>query len=187
MRPDDLPSIEVLGGSKPHGTRLRYMAGCKCMLCRAANSRYETERAAARKNGDWNGLVSAVKARRHLLKLSRAGVGRRSVADSTDCSITVIQEIKKGRKSKIRARTERKILAVPAKVVTEAGLVDAEETWIRINRLLGEGFTKSELAHRLGYKMGALQIATVFITARNERRVQRFHDQIMAGHRRPKA
>lgn len=70
MRPHDLPSAAALAKDKPHGTRLRYMAGCKCMLCRAANSRYETERAAARKNGDWNGLVSAIHARRHILKLS---------------------------------------------------------------------------------------------------------------------
>ena len=44
MNLDSLRSAAVLSIDKPHGTRLKYMGGCKCMLCRAANSRYETER-----------------------------------------------------------------------------------------------------------------------------------------------
>ena len=72
MNLDSLRSAADLSATKPHGTRLKYMGGCKCMLCRAANSRYETERAVARKNGDWNGIVDARAARRHILKLSKA-------------------------------------------------------------------------------------------------------------------
>jgi len=66
MRPHDLPFTEYFQ-QLPCGTRAKYMgARCRCMLCRAANSRYETGRLAARKNGDWNGLVPADRARRHL-------------------------------------------------------------------------------------------------------------------------
>ena len=43
-----LRPIAELGGSRPHGTRLRYLAGCKCFHCRRANSDYERERQAAR-------------------------------------------------------------------------------------------------------------------------------------------
>ena len=82
MNLDSLRSAADLSATKPHGTRLKYMGGCKCMLCRAANSRFETERAVARKNGDWNGIVDARAARRHILKLSKAGVGYKSVADA---------------------------------------------------------------------------------------------------------
>jgi hypothetical protein len=82
MNLDSLRTAADLSATKPHGTRLKYMGGCKCMLCRAANSRYETERAVARKNGDWNGIVDARAARRHILKLSKAGVGYKSVADA---------------------------------------------------------------------------------------------------------
>lgn len=35
MRPVDLPPIEHY----PHGTRARYVAGCRCTECRAANKR----------------------------------------------------------------------------------------------------------------------------------------------------
>lgn len=112
MRPDDLTSLEVLADRHPHGTRVRYMTGCKCMLCRAANSRYETERALARKNGDWNGLVFADRARAHIKMLSRRGIGRDLVADVSGISRSMIADIKACRKLRIRARTEKRILAV---------------------------------------------------------------------------
>jgi len=90
MNLDSLRSAAVLSIDKPHGTRLKYMGGCKCMLCRAANSRYEAERGVARKNGDWNGIVDARAARRHILKLSKAGVGYKSVADAASVAHTVV-------------------------------------------------------------------------------------------------
>jgi hypothetical protein len=58
----------------------------------------------------WDGLVPAIRARKHLKALSRLGVGRRSVAQSCDVSETVIFAIKAGTKAKIRASTERRIL-----------------------------------------------------------------------------
>jgi len=74
MNLDSLRSAAVLPSTTPrhppevHG-RLQVHA-----LSRA-NSRYETERAVARKNGDWNGIVDARAARRHISKLSKAGIG----------------------------------------------------------------------------------------------------------------
>jgi hypothetical protein len=57
MQPKGLRDIAVLAEKKSHGTRIKYMAGCRCLICRAANSNYECARAKARKNGQWNGLV----------------------------------------------------------------------------------------------------------------------------------
>lgn len=95
-----------------HGTRARYVCGCRCMLCRAANSRYETMRAAERRAGRSNHLVSSAPSRRHLIRLSKAGVGRRAVSDVTGIGCTCLAEIRGGRKLKVRAQTEQKILAV---------------------------------------------------------------------------
>lgn len=57
------PAAE-LAKVRPHGTRLKYVGGCRCDACRSANSAYERDRQLARKHGDWNGLASARRARR---------------------------------------------------------------------------------------------------------------------------
>ena len=40
--------VTELARQRPHGDRLRYMAGCRCPACRGANSAYERLRARAR-------------------------------------------------------------------------------------------------------------------------------------------
>lgn len=155
-----------------HGTRLQYMAGCKCFRCRRANSDYERERQRARANGDWNGLVDAAAARAHLWRLSRQGVGKRIVHAVSDVSVTVLQDIRLGRKTRIRARTERRILAVTQSVRGDAVRVPAGPTWERIGWLLEEGFTKSRIALELGRKTPALQINKQSVTVRTAARVQ---------------
>lgn len=181
MRPANLPTAAALGTGKPHGVRIRYMSGCHCMLCRAANSRYETERALARKAGDWNGIVPADRARKHLRSLSRQGIGRRLVSEISGSATSTIQAIKAGRKTCIRARTERAILAVDREARSGGTLVPAEPTWKRIDELIEEGFIETELAGRLGYKCRKLQFARHQVTARTEQKVMRFYASIMEG------
>jgi hypothetical protein len=160
---------------RPHGTRLRYLAGCRCMLCRAANSRYECERAAARRRGRGNGIVDASRARAHLLRLSRAGVGRDAVRHASDVSRTVLQGIAAGRKTMIRAETERRILAVDASARADGSLVPAGRTWQRIDELLEEGYTKAFIARALGAKTPALQVRRDRILARTAVKVERLY------------
>lgn len=93
-----LRSAASLAAERQHGDRLKYMAGCHCNLCRAANTAYERQRKQAREAGDWNGLVSSAKARRHINNLSKAGVGRRSIAACSDVGDTIIFDIKAGNK-----------------------------------------------------------------------------------------
>lgn len=176
-----LRSAAALAADKPHGTRLKYMGGCKCMLCRAANSRYETERAVARKNGDWNGIVDASAARRHVLKLSKSGVGYKSVADAASVGHTIVLEVRTGRRLRIRARTERSILAVTKAAYAGGALLDGDPTWRKINKLLAEGFSKAELARRLGFKSPAIQFKRFEVTGKTAARVDRFYRTIMAG------
>lgn len=174
-----LKPIEVLVSDKPHGCRLRYLAGCRCNECRKANSVYENERQKARRKGDWNGIVSAENARRHILKLSKLGVGRKAVAAATDISETIISGIRSGKKKHIRARTERLILAVTKEMASDQALVSAKETWRLINELLKEGYTIAHLANGLGYKTPALQIGKHRITVRNAHRVKVLYRKLM--------
>lgn len=175
-----LRPVSELGAARPHGNRLRYMAGCKCFKCRRSNSDYERQRQVARLAGDWNGIVDAGRARIHLAKLARAGVGRRTVGDVTDLSDSILHEIRHRRRLRIRARTERKILAVTAASRADQAKVSAARAWRLIEQLLGEGFTKAGLAKLMGYRSPALQLRRDRITARNEHRVIALHRKLTA-------
>ena len=163
--------------SRGCGTRLQYMADCKCFKCRSANSAYERERLAARKAGDWNGIVDAKKARQHLLALRKKGVGRDAVHAASDVAVTVIQEITRGTITRIRARTERKLLAVTAACRNDGALVSATQTWRLIAWLQEEGFTKLRIARELGQKGRGLQLGKKMITVRNAARVERLYNK----------
>lgn len=175
-----LRPVSDLAAEKPHGNRLRYLAGCHCDACRAANSAYERDRIAARAMGDWNGIVSADKARRHIKKLSRLGVGRRAINAATDIADSIIFEIRAGKRKNIRARTERLILGVTTDIRGDASLVPAKPTWVLIDQLLAAGHTKSEIAFGLGRKTPALQINKTQVTLRTEAAVKRLHAKLSA-------
>jgi hypothetical protein len=180
MRPPDMSPPEHFA-ALPCGTRAKYVAKvCRCVRCRAANSRYERERAAKRRAGEADPLVPATAARAHLAALSRAGIGRRVVSAAGDVPTGTLAEITQGRKLQIRRSTERRILAVDASARAGGTLVDAGPTWRLIGRLLEEGFTKTELARRLRFRALALQLGRRRITARNAVRVERFYWTIMA-------
>lgn len=175
-----LRSAKALSESKPHGTRLKYMGGCKCIQCRAANSRYETERAIARKRGESNGIISAENVQRHLLALSKAGIGRRTVADISGVGITAIVKLRNGTRTQCREATARAILAVGTDVLTDAAIISVKPTLRLVRLLVNEGFTHSQLANRLGYKSNSLQLNPSVITAKKANRIQKFYNRIMA-------
>lgn len=176
-----LKSAAVLGAAKPHGSRLRYMSGCRCDDCRRANTDYEKQRSIARKNGEWNGIVPATRARRHLNRLSRLGVGRRAVQAATDIADSILFKIKSGDRKNIRAQTERLILAVTPAAAGDHALIDAAPTWVLINELRAAGFTKTRLAAELGRKTHALQLNRHKVTVRNAADVERMHTRLMQG------
>ena len=173
-----LKPIAQLAADRDHGDRLRYLAGCRCDSCRRANTAYESARQRARRAGDWNGIVSAEKAKAHLKALSVQGVGRRSVSAASDVADSILTEIIAGRKTSIRARTERAILAVTLQAAGDRALVPANSTWSKLNRMLRDGHTKAELARHLGKKGPALQLNKDFVTVRTAYEVERLFKQL---------
>lgn len=171
------PAAE-LAASRPHGNRLKYIAGCRCFACRRANSAYETERAIARKNGDWNGYVAADRARQHIASLSAAGVGRKQVADAASVAASIVVKVITGERTKIRARTERAILAVTVLAMADGALVDAAPTWKLWDELQGWGIPKSHIARELGYKTPVLQIKRTQIRLRTAYEVEQLHKRL---------
>lgn len=223
-----------------HGTRARYVTGCRCADCRGSNVRYYHQRQGRAKaaaleivtpptpapqlwtapdgskrirvyargcpgvHGDpcrlrahlrkdskggvcracrerlvWNGLADASRARTHVHRLSRHGVGYKSVAAAASVSIGVMAKIRSGEQRRIRADTERRILAVDRDAVAGGGTVPAGRTWRRIAILLDEGFPKAEIARRLGYKTPALQFKRRRVLARTAARVERFYRRMV--------
>lgn len=173
-RPADMPGAERW----PHGVRARYACGCRCSECRAANSEYERYRQKVR-HEDWNGLVDAAPARRHLQALSAKGVGYKTVGDACDVARSTLTEVLAGRKRQIRARTSKAILAVTAAAIADHALVDAAGMWRRISVLQADGFSKAELARRLGFKREAIQFGKKRVLAKTVQRVERFYKKVM--------
>jgi hypothetical protein len=173
-----LKPIADLAANRDHGDRLRYLAGCRCFDCRRANSAYEAGRKIARAAGEGNGIVPANKARAHLRALSACGVGRRSVGAACDVADTVLSDIISGRKTNIRASTERAILRVTHEAAGDRALIPAKGTWKLLDQLIADGYTKSELARRLGYKTPALQLKRDLVTVRSAYLVERLFEQL---------
>lgn len=173
------PARELAVG-RPHGDRVRYLAGCRCDQCRAANTAYANQRAAAIREGNWNGLVSAERARAHMLALAAQGVGRRAVQAATDIGDSVLSKIRSGTRTQIRAATERAILAVGIEQAADRALVDAAQAWALIQELTGAGFTKRRIASELGQNGPGLQLGRERITVRSAHLVQRTHARLIA-------
>lgn len=220
-----------------HGTRARYVAGCRCDGCRSANSAYQRARTVAANeavrslasapaaiiekgwrfgsprryracpgDGDRpcpsrhhvrkdspggrcrdcrlaliaNDLVSAAPARRHLLSLARAGIGRRSVAAACDVADSILGAVRSGARRQLRRQTLARILSVTPDARADHALVPAARTWRWIRKLLDEGFTREYLARQLGSKarQPKLQLRRGHVLARTEARVGRLYRRL---------
>lgn len=172
------PAAE-LGATKPCGTRLRYYAGCRCGACRRANADYEAQRAQCRRRGERNGLVSAERARQHLLWLSSRGVGHKTAADAAKVAASTVSKVVYGQRLKIRERTERQLLAVTPQAAADRALVDAAPTWRLLDELIDSGYPRARLASLLlGRPVRALQVSRKLVQVRTADAVRRLHERL---------
>jgi hypothetical protein len=133
-------------------------------------------------NNPLNPNVDPWYVQQHLDSLSRAGVGRRAVAEACDLDPSTVGKIRSGQRKFIRMGTALQILSVTADAPLDNALIDARPAMKQIGELLKEGFTKKELATRLGYRNQQLQYHSGRrMTARNVARVDRFYRRTMAG------
>jgi len=242
-RPSDLPPAE----SYEHGTRARYVAGCRCDDCKRANReayhrrQAEAKELAKRINAPrvpvpqmwtapdgtqqvrfyqhacpgvdgqpcewsahlrsdstggccnrcrmklgWNGLVDASEARAHILRLSALGVGYKSVAEAATVGVTVVAQVRSGVKTKIRAQSAKRILEIDVSAKADQAFVPAKETHHLLKKLLRKGYTKTELAKRLGSKAKtpALQLNSKKVTVRNAHKVKKLYRDIIEEERK---
>lgn len=178
---DRLAAIRAKAATLPHGTRARYIAEpCRCMLCRAANSRYQTERDALIRSGqEPDRLVSTEAARLHIAALSKIGIGQKVVAAASGVSLKAIVHIIAGKRKNIRLSTSKRLLAVDETCRADNARIPADETFALIDELLEGGFTKTQLAKLLGYSR-ALQFRNP-ITVGNAAKVRRLYNRLQSG------
>ena len=174
VRPADLKPASVLARSKPHGTRIKYVGGCRCRKCRDANRDYERVRQAARAMGASNGLVAADKARRHLEKLQNR-VGLRRVSELSKVPRTILQKIRSGKKTQIRARTERRITQVRVDQLAGRTRIPVGPTLRRVKELKAAGIPEELICYHLGLKGRYLQLQPSWITVTKAHRIEQLH------------
>ncbi len=176
MRPCDLPPAERF----PHGKRARYTSGCRCEACREANNVYQRSRTRAKVYGRTNALVPVAAVLRHLKALGRAGLGTSTIGDAARVAGSTVRKVLDGRRSHLREATARRLLAVTRDAIADSALVPAGPTWALLEELLEEGFTRTDLARRLGNKGKAptLQIRRDHVEAATAAKVERLHRQL---------
>lgn len=176
-----LAALRAGAEGKPHGTRARYVAGCRCESCDEANKAYRKDIYQRHKAGLFNPIVPAETARQHIKKLSKHGVGNRSIADVSGVRYRTISAIRSGEKLRIRKSAETAILSVGTDAATGRARIDAKPTLKALSELVERGYSKAQLARWLGYTTGDLQIRGPLITAETAAKVRRMVALLDAG------
>lgn len=173
---------------RAHGTYVKYVVErCKCEPCMAANRDYERRRLQMKSRPDevWMPYVPAARARAHLEELQAAGVGYKTVAELAGLAQSAVGKILwstryrgMGRSKRIRAETERKILAVRLEDAAGGQKVPGEATWKLLDDLIARGFTKAWISQALGKKQPSLQIRRDVVRASTARAVRDLHARL---------
>ena len=158
--------------------------GCRCLPCTDAAVLYNKLSVRRRINGI-DTLFDNTEAREHLEFLRANGVGLRTVSEQSGIGRTALAQIINGRTKRARAETIAKILAVGTHVRAPGALVDATRTWELIDDMLRYGYTKGDLARRLGseYDKPALQIQRDVVLQSTADKVAELHAQLVGTER----
>lgn len=156
------PCPGVLGQPCPDRAYLRKDSGGACATCRTKLI----------------GQIPAEPVRKHLAKLSRQGVGYKSVSAASDVGETLLMRVMHG-KTTIRADLAHRVLQVDKTAASDRSVISAKATWKMIDELVENGMTKTEIAAQLGYKGRALQMRKDRVLAKTEHRVKKLYNSIM--------
>ena len=159
-------------GRKPvtrreHGTRRCYLRGpgpgtgpgCRCGDCQAASYRAKIQRELAILRGEWHPFVDAQPARARVQQLQAGGLSLYSIAAMAGVRPNTLVHLTGGTQGskpagRIRPETEAAILGlrVSRRSIPGRAMVDAAGAQRRIQALIALGWTRSQLAQRLGVK-----------------------------------
>jgi len=179
---DKWAAIRDAASRSPHGTNARYSSGCRCEPCRLARSQYlsDTKWRLSRGHGR---SVSTERARRHILELSRRGMGYLAVAEAASVNHGIVWGIRQGVRKRARWATVERILRVDLSCARAGTRVPAGPTWRILNELIDRGFSKRQIAIWMGFrgKGSSLQLRHDLVTAENAARVRKVKSLLDAG------
>lgn len=153
---------------REHGTHAKYaIERCRCDPCREAQRAYNRNRVRqlSRPDGVWCPYVDAGPVREHIIWLRSCGVGIKTVAKLTGVSHGTLSKLMYGDPARamapskrIRPATAEKVMAVMPHDAAGGQKVPAGPTWCLLEDLIGRGWSRAELARRLGNQGPGLQI-----------------------------
>jgi hypothetical protein len=173
---------------REHGTRAKYVVEkCRCEPCTKANRDYALQRDRHKRRVAFGieehqpAFIDATEARDHLRWLSKVGIGKRRVSQITGISVSAIEELRKGNRTKCRPKTAAKILGVGRSKASDGAFIDAKQTWRLINDLLEHGWTKEAIAKAIGSKAQrpSLQLQPNRVRAKSARAIEQLHQREM--------
>jgi hypothetical protein len=161
--------------TKPHGNYLRYNAGCRCLDCRHGKRDYQ--RALARRT-DRNPIIPADRSREHLQQLHER-ISDSAIAIASGLSRRMIQAVRTGKQSYVRAASERAIFAVTSSAQFTNGYVDATKTKNRITQLIQAGVSQDRLAVMLGRKAATRFARYDYILQSTAREIRKVYGRVI--------
>lgn len=174
---------------RQHGTHAKYaVERCRCELCRVAQRDYNRNRIRqmSRPDGVWRPYVDAGPVRDHLEWLSTCGVGIKTVAKLSGVPHGSLSKVMygdpqrgMGPSKRIRLATAERVLAVMPAMATGGQKVPAGPTWRLLDELVARGWSRSEIARRLGARTPALQLSRDRVRASTARAVEVLHAELI--------
>jgi len=154
-----------------HGTAHGYRLGCRCLPCAHARAVYRQS------DGHRAPRVDATPAREHLQRLAQRGIGLTQASRLSGIARPTLQAIRNGTRRSIAARLEEAIASIPAipamGALTSGYPVRRMLAWFRL-----EGFTKADIARRLGLRTPHVQFVHRCCTYRTAARVRALYRKV---------
>lgn len=164
MRPRDLPSLRELAKKNPHGTRVKYFAGCRCRICVRKYRAYVDQLKINKASGQRNNLVPADAVREFLLDMQKLGIGYMTVARVVGVGKTKLGELlwppKDGAPMWIRAQKARKVLSYVPTLDTMPSMlkIPAGETVQMLRQMIAWGYPQTLIGREAFGNKWTLQV-----------------------------
>jgi hypothetical protein len=174
---------------RAHGTHAKYaVERCRCDECRRAQREYNRHRVRqmARPDGVWCPYVDAGPVREHVRWLADCGVGIKTISKLSGVAHGTLWKLVYGDRARgmapsrrVRPATAEKVMAVMPHHAAGGQKVPAGPTWRLLEELIARGWSRSELARRLGCETPALQIHRTRVRASTARAVEALHAELI--------